>query len=77
MRGKCVYVLTMYRWGDRECHSYVHGVFSTKTKAEKAAQSEKEYRGGDKYFPEVIEVNIDDDHDAGFKTIIALEKFNA
>lgn len=55
---KNCYVVTMYRWGDRECHSYVLGVFSKKTRAEKAAKREEEYRGG-KYSPECIEIPID------------------
>lgn len=54
-----VYVVTMYRWGDRTKHSYVIGVFSTKTKSEKAGLKEKEERGGNKYYPETIEMQID------------------
>ena len=57
--GRIVYVVTMYRWGDRECHSYVLGVYSTKTKALKAGESEQEYRGGTKYYPEVLEIRVD------------------
>lgn len=68
-----VYIVTMYRWGDRESHSYVLGAYSTKTKAEKAGQKEKEYRGGTKYYPECIEVVIDEEYGSGFKTIVALE----
>lgn len=56
---KCCYVVTMYRWGDRECHSYVLGVYTTKTKAEKAAMKEQEYRGGTKYYPECLEIPFD------------------
>ena len=70
---KMLYAVTMYRWGDRECHSYLLGVYSTKAKAEKAGQKEKEYRGGSKYYPECIEVPLDAEYGSGFKTIIALE----
>lgn len=48
------YVLTMYRWGNREKHSYVLGVFTKKTKAFKVKEQEEEDRGG-KYVGEVVE----------------------
>lgn len=70
---KSVYCVTMYRWGDRESHSYVLGIFSTKTKAEKAAKNEQAYRGGNKYYPECLEVPIDLIDDRNFKTIIDLD----
>jgi len=70
---RMLYIVTMYRWGDRDCRSYVLGAYSTKTKAEKAGQKEKEYRGGTKYSPECIEVPMDAEYGSGFKTIIALE----
>ena len=54
-----VYVVTMYRFGNRERHSYVIGAFSTKTKAEKEAEAERMNRGGNKYMPEILEVPID------------------
>lgn len=49
-----VYVVTMYRWGDRECHSYVLGVYNKKLKAIDAGIDEAHSRGG-KYAPECIE----------------------
>jgi hypothetical protein len=52
------YVVTMYRWGDREKHSYVHGVYGAFKKALKAALEEKAYRGGNKYYPEILMYNI-------------------
>ena len=54
-----VYVVTMYRYGDREAHSYVLGVYSTKEIAETEALREKDHRGG-KYDPEIIEMPVDD-----------------
>lgn len=70
----CVYIVTMYRWGNHECHSYVLGAYSTKTKAEKAASLEQAYRGGTKYYPEVLEVPIDAQHDCVFKVIVELKQ---
>lgn len=58
MAKKKMYVATMYRWGDRECHSYVLGVWNKKTPAIKAVDKEIEYRGG-KYFGEILEFNND------------------
>jgi hypothetical protein len=44
----------MYRWGDRESHSYVIGVFTKKQKALDEGEKEEEWRGG-KYSAEVLE----------------------
>ena len=67
-----LYIVTMYRWGDRDGHSYVLGIYTKKNAAIKAAECESEYRGG-KYAPEVLEmkpnINIWDDDP---KTIIVL-----
>jgi hypothetical protein len=49
-----IYVVTMYRWGDRESHSYVHGIYDDRDLAFRMAQEEKEYRGGNKYYPEIL-----------------------
>ena len=53
-----IYVVTMYRWGDRECHSYVTWAGRSKSAALKAADAEEEYRGG-KYNAEVLEFGED------------------
>ena len=69
-----VYVVMMYRWGNRENHSYVVGVFSTEEKAIEAAQEEDNNRAR-KYDPEILEVTIDTRLWTGkkdFKTIIPL-----
>ncbi len=62
-----VYVVTMYRYGDRELHSYVHGIYQKKQKAIDEAKFEKEYRGGNKYYPEVLEMAL---NDSNYKKII-------
>ena len=41
-----VYVLTAYRWGSIENHSYVCGVFESKEDAQLAANREMLWRGG-------------------------------
>ncbi len=48
-----LYVVTMYRWGDREKHSYVIGVFDDEDKAIGAGVKEEQYRDG-KYKAEVL-----------------------
>jgi len=58
-----VYVVTMYRWGDQDAHSYPLGVYSQKTAAQKAGAKEQEYRGG-KYEP-------------GIKPFVVIDKFKA
>jgi len=48
-----VYVVVMYRWGDRQKHSYVLGVWTRREAALKSADDEEVYRGG-KYEAEVL-----------------------
>ena len=50
------YVVTAYRWGMRDAHSYVVGCYDTKREANKAARLHLDYRGG-QYGIEVIECN--------------------
>ena len=47
----------MYRWGDREKHSYLVGVFNSKDKAFKEGEKETIYRGG-KYDSEIYEIEL-------------------
>ena len=53
-----VFVTTMYRFGNRELHSYVLGTWSSKELAERHGQNEAAWRGG-KYEPGVTEWTID------------------
>lgn len=53
-----IHIVTAYRWGDHENHSYIVGAYSNKVKAIRAASTEEDYRGG-KYTCEVVEVIID------------------
>ena len=53
-----VFVTTMYRYGNREKHSYVLGVWSSSEVAMQAGQTEALWRGG-KYEPEVTEWVVD------------------
>ena len=46
MMKKEVYVVIAYKWGDNENHSYTVGVFDSKHKAIKCADSHRDYRGG-------------------------------
>ena len=55
---KLVYVVTMYQWGNREKHSYVVGVYSSKDSAMEAAKCEDDCRCG-KYAAEVTRWALD------------------
>ena len=57
-KSRLVYIVTMYRYGDREKHSYVYGAFSTEATAREWGEEEKDYRGG-KYEPEIIRLCVD------------------
>jgi hypothetical protein len=52
-----VYTVRAIRWGDRENHSYICGVYFKKAQALKAADFEEDYRGG-KYSCEVEEHRV-------------------
>ena len=49
-----LYITTMYRWGNRECHSYIIYAGGSKHTAITAGEKESSERGG-KYDPEVLE----------------------
>lgn len=53
-----VFSVTMYRFGSREKHSYILGVYSTLKIAKKAAEDGMKYRGG-KYGYEIMSHVID------------------
>ena len=48
------YVVTAYRYGNLELHSYVLGVYKKKHAAIKRAEAEESYRGG-KYSCRIVE----------------------
>lgn len=52
-----IYIVTAYRWGHRDNHSYVVGAFSTKEQADQAADTHVGWRGG-KYGCEVVECDV-------------------
>ena len=56
-----LYVVTMYRFADREKHSYVLGVFDDEMLALKEAEKEQMSRGGTKYYPEIWEYDLDNE----------------
>ena len=70
-----IYTVHAYRWGDRERHSYIVGVFGEKHSALKAAETEEDCRGG-KYECEVLEWTLDasiaGNHENAAKVIKAL-----
>lgn len=53
-----IYVVTMYRYGNHENHSYVLGAWSKKAKAQDEGLAEQKYRG-DKYKPEITEWEVE------------------
>jgi hypothetical protein len=53
-RPTLFYVVTAYRWGQRNAHSYVVGAFTDLDKAQACAVAHVDYRGG-KYACEVVE----------------------
>ena len=67
-----LYVVTMYRWGDREKHSYVLGVFANAVVATRHCAEEEIFRGG-KYTGEILrmEANVSV-HDAEPRVLKAL-----
>lgn len=68
-----IYIVTMYRYGNRESHSYLLGAWSTLELAKLNANTEILWRGN-KYFPEIIKVILDEDNDldTNNRTVITL-----
>ena len=58
-----VWVVTAYRYGDKEKHSYVVGVFNTFEIAKYAGEIEECWRGGNKYECEVLRFTVTDKPD--------------
>lgn len=57
IKNNKIYVVTAYKWGDRENHSYTCGVFGLKDSAIKCAEMQADYRGG-KYSCHVEEFEL-------------------
>lgn len=53
-----IFTVAAYRWGSKENHSYIVGVYSTEKRALEVAAIEEEFRGG-KYECEVLEWKVD------------------
>lgn len=59
LQSQVLYVVEMLRWGDREKHSYVIGVFAQRLQARQCGEIEKSWRGG-KYEYEVKSIALND-----------------
>jgi len=55
--SKTMFVIQAYRYGDKEKHSYVVGIFDSIEKAIKASEAENQFRGG-KYECEIYEFEL-------------------
>ena len=70
-----IYVNIAYRFGDRDNHSYLQGVYSTTEIANENAEQEEAARNG-KYQVEIIQVEIDVDVELFPEKDIAVRKLN-
>lgn len=59
MAKEKIYIVTAFRYGKRDNHSYISGVFSKKQQAIKDASEEADYRGG-KYSCQVEQVILNE-----------------
>ena len=57
--SKMFYIVEALRWGDRESHSYIVGLYSDLTRAKSAADDHTVYRGG-KYSCQVFQCGMDE-----------------
>lgn len=57
-KGDLVYVVEALRFGDREMHSYIVGVYRNLKSAKKASDAEEAWRGG-KYSCVITEAGFD------------------
>jgi hypothetical protein len=56
-----MFIVTAYRHGDKELHSYVVGMFNTIDRATKASEDETQWRGG-KYYCEILSMRVNETH---------------
>lgn len=67
-----VFNVHAYRFGDRERHSYLVGVYSTRTRAKRAAKQEETVRGGNKYRCEIIEIELDNETNRSVQQVLPM-----
>jgi hypothetical protein len=70
-----VYVVTAYRFGDRERHSYVVGVFTNAELAIEVAEQVPDERAG-KYYAEVLKFKIDKLDNDEFEAVWPLSRYD-
>ncbi len=58
MKSEVVYPVVAYRFGDKERHSYIVGIFTDDRKAVSEALAEEEFRGG-KYECAIYKIPLD------------------
>ena len=63
------YIVEALRWGDREDHSYVLGLYSDIDRAKRAAEEHTEYRGG-KYQCLVHQCGLDQQVDSDWSASV-------
>jgi hypothetical protein len=69
-----VYIVTAYRFGNRESHSYVVGAFDNEEASLKQAKIEREWRGG-KYECEVRSMELNESLKyKNYNVVLALPK---
>lgn len=70
-----VYVVTAYRFGDRERHSYVVGVFTSPELAIDIAEQVPDERGG-KYYAEVLKFGLNKIDNEEFDAVWPLSRYD-
>lgn len=69
-----VYIVTAYRFGDHEQHSYVVGVYTDLDRAIEIAEEVPEERAG-KYFAEVLKFKLDSS-DQSFEIVLPISRYD-
>jgi hypothetical protein len=69
------YVVTAYRFGDRERHSYVVGVFTNPELAIEIAEQVPDERAG-KYYAEVLKFQLDKLDNDEFEAVWPLSRYD-
>lgn len=70
-RPKMAYVITAYRWGNRENHSYVVGISFEADQARAMATEEEDERGG-KYACEILELPFGSREEEDVEVVVEL-----
>ena len=71
-----IYIVTMYRYGEKENHNYIVGAYTTKNIAIQNGNLEILWRGY-KYYPEIVKIELNKNNDVDYfpEVVVTINHF--